>query len=249
MNEKISNPTPPMADIETASDDYATRFAGSAGQWLLWIQEKGTRNLLNQVQNIHRVLEVGGGHAQLTHVFAENNRELLVAGSAPEAGARLERHLNSDRCQYQSANLLRLPYANETFDLVASFRLLTHCEEWETLVEELCRSSRKAIIVDYPTSQSVNAIAPALFNAKKKVEKNTRYWRSFRHEEVDAAFSKHGFQRMATYKQFFFPMALHRMLRCRQLSQIMEGVARTCGLTRWLGSPVIALYLHETEDS
>lgn len=235
-------PPPPMADIDTASDDYATRFAGATGQWLLDVQEQGTRKLLAQTSSVQSILDVGGGHAQLTECLLADNRTLTVAGSAPTCGNRLQPFLDPPRAQYVPANLLQLPFPEQSFDLVTSFRLLTHCEPWEELVAQLCRVARTYVLVDYPTSQSVNAIAPAFFGAKKKVEHNTRYWHSFRHTEVDDAFTRNGFHRVATFKQFFFPMALHRMLRSRILSRSMEGLARSIGATRLWGSPVIALY-------
>ncbi len=246
--DRQPNIPPPLADIETASDDYATRFAGPSGQWLLWVQEQGTRHVLACTKNVHTILDVGGGHAQLTHVYLEKDHEVMVVGSAPTPGTRLEKALQHPNCSYIAADLLQLPFPHKHFHLVSSFRLLTHCKEWERLVEQLCKVSRTYVLLDYPTSQSINAIAPALFDAKKKVEKNTRYWRSFRHKEVDQVFYKQGFARVATYKQFFLPMALHRLLRCKRLSQLMERVARLCGLTRWLGSPVIALYQRKTKD-
>jgi len=98
------------------------------------------------------------------------------------------------------------------------------------------------VIVDYPTSQGLNAIAPALFGAKKKLEGNTREWRMFRHDEVDREFTKNGFVLKRRAPQFFLPMVLHRALRCRFLSATMEAVCRGLGLTRLWGSPVIAEY-------
>jgi len=39
-------PFPETADIHTSSDEYATRFAGPAGEWMLAVQEKITWRLL-----------------------------------------------------------------------------------------------------------------------------------------------------------------------------------------------------------
>jgi hypothetical protein len=102
------------------------------------------------------------------------------------------------------------------------------------------------VIVDYPTSEGLNAIAPALFGAKKKLEGNTREWRLFRHSEIDDEFAKHGFILKTREKQFFLPMVLHRALRCRGLSAALETVCRWLGLTRRWGSPVIAEYRRQT---
>jgi ubiquinone/menaquinone biosynthesis C-methylase UbiE len=138
-----------------------------------------------------------------------------------------------------AGDVIALPFPDNTFDVVLCFRLLTHCERWPELVRELCRVARQAVIVDYPTGQSLNAIAPALFGAKKKFEKNTRTWALFRHRQVIGEFAKNGFEPVATKKQFFLPMVLHRMLKCRALSAALEAVCRALGLTRLWGSPVI----------
>ena len=75
--------------------------------------------------------------------------------------------------------------------------------------------------------------------AKKRVEVNTRHWTLFRHREIAEAFGRCGFVQQHRCGQFFFPMVLHRMMRCRPLSQALEAGARVLGLTRWWGSPVI----------
>ena len=99
--------------------------------------------------------------------------------------------------------------------------------------------ARRAVIVDYPTSQSLNAIAPMLFGAKKKLEKNTRPWRLFKHAEVRAAFAEAGYAPSAQRRQFFLPMVLHRALKSRTVSSVLEGGCRGLGLTALWGSPVI----------
>ena len=52
-------------DIETASDAYAQRFTGEAGRYLLSEQEAAVRAVLADWRG-ETVLDVGGGHGQLT---------------------------------------------------------------------------------------------------------------------------------------------------------------------------------------
>jgi hypothetical protein len=113
----------------------------------------------------------------------------------------------------------------------------------------MARVAKRAVIVDYPTSEGLNAIAPALFGAKKKLEGNTREWRLFRHAEVDDAFSRNGFVLRRREPQFFLPMVLHRALRCRGVSGSLEAVCRGLGLTRRWGSPVIAEYRRQNREA
>lgn len=226
------------ADRETASDDYATRFAGPVGAWMLGVQERLTMGLLRDRAGAH-VIDVGGGHAQLAIPLCRAGYRVRITGSAPACAHRLKPALEQGHCSFEVADSLALPYADRAYDVAISFRLVTHCSRWKALIGELCRVASDVVIVDYPTSQSANCIAPALFGAKKKVETNTRTWTLFRHEEIREAFAAHGFKVNRVRKQFFLPMVLHRMLRLRALSAALEGICRALGLTRLWGSPVI----------
>lgn len=240
MTDTARTAFPETADIETSNDDYATRFRGAVGAWLLATQERGTLRLLRDLPKGATVLDVGGGHAQLAGPLCREGYDLTVLGSAESCRQRLEPVLaGGGTCRFVVGNVVALPFPDHSFDAVVCFRLLTHCGQWPTLARELCRVSRGPVVADYPTGQSLNAIAPALFEAKKKVEKNTRAWRLFRHDEVRAAFAAAGYAETGRFGQFFLPMVLHRALRCRPLSAALEAVCRALGLTRRWGTPVI----------
>jgi hypothetical protein len=120
-----------------------------------------------------------------------------------------------------------------------SFRLLPHVERWPVLVAELCRVARRAVVVDYPTTRSLNAVAGAFFGFKKVVERDTRPFRVFSDAEVLDRFAVSGFRPTARRAQFFWPMALHRALGSAPLSRALEAATGAVGLRRTLGSPVI----------
>jgi hypothetical protein len=107
----------------------------------------------------------------------------------------------------------------------------------------------KTVIADYPTSQSLNRIAPALFGAKKKFEKNTRTWTLLRHKEVLGEFERQGFCLHRRQAQFFLPMVLHRVLRNRRVSVVLEGLCRGVGLTGLWGSPVIVRMVRHPSEA
>ncbi len=233
-----SVPFPETADIHTSSDEYAARFSGAAGEWMLGVQEKIVRRMMRGFDGAS-VLDVGGGHGQLAIPLCREGWRVTVLGSDESCRHRIQSVVDSGQCAFAVGDVIALPFPDKSFDLVLCFRLLTHCGRWPELVRELCRVSRLGVVVDYPTGQSLNAVAPALFGAKKKFEKNTRLWALFRHRQVIAEFAKNGFAPTATKKQFFLPMVLHRMLNIRALSTALEGVCRALGLTRLWGSPVI----------
>lgn len=236
--DRPESPYPETADIETSSDEYATRFAGSVGEWMLKVQEEITMGFLRATPAA-TVLDVGGGHGQLAVPLCREGFKPTVLGSDESCRERIAHIVDSGTCRFVVGNVIDLPFPDRSFNVVISFRMLTHCERWPKLVEELCRVAEKSVVVDYPTSQSLNTIAPMLFKAKKRLEGNTRTWRLFRHAEVVAEFRKHGFEINRSRAQFFLPMVLHRAFGSRRLSAAMETLCRVLFLTRLWGSPVI----------
>ena len=231
-------PYPETADIETSNDDYAKRFSGSVGAWMLRVQEKITLAFIGRA-NAKTILDVGGGHGQLAIPLCREKYNITVLSSDASCAHRIQTIIENKQCRFLIGNVIELPFEDRSFDAVICFRLVTHCERWPTLIKELCRVARHTVIVDYPTSQSLNAIAPMLFGAKKKFETNTRTWTLFKHRQILDEFAKHGFRPNTRRGQFFFPMVLHRMLKCQPLSALLETMSRILGLNYLWGSPVI----------
>jgi SAM-dependent methyltransferase len=226
------------ADVETSSPAYARRFEGPVGRWFLEVQAATTLELLRP-QPGTSVLDVGGGHAQLTGPLVEAGCAVTVYGSAEGCGERVQEWVRAGRARFRSGELLRAPWPDRSFDAVLAFRLLAHLDRWRELITEMCRLARQTVIVDYPTSRSANAAAGALFGFKKGIEGDTRPFRVFGDGEIESAFAAEGFVRTARRPQFLLPMAVHRGLGRAALSRGLEAAARVAGLTRAWGSPVI----------
>jgi SAM-dependent methyltransferase len=227
------------ADVETSSADYAARFAGPVGAWFLEVQARATLELLADLPSGAAVLDVGGGHAQLTPALVEARYRVTVVGSDAAAGARLTPWTADGRIRFEVAELLALPYADRAFDVVLCFRLLPHSVHWQALIQELCRVAGKAVVADYPSRRSVNIVAEQLFGWKRRIEKNTRPFALFRPAEVGREFGRHGFDVVASRPQFLWPMVLHRALGSAGAARGLEAPAAALRLTRWFGSPII----------
>jgi SAM-dependent methyltransferase len=226
------------ADVETSSEGYARRFAGPVGRFFLERQAETTLDLLRSFPGAS-VLDVGGGHGQVTGPLVATGHAVTVLGSDPSCEARVREWTAAGRARFVSGDLLAPPLGERSFDVVLSYRLLPHVRRWPELVATLARLARRAVIVDYPTRRSVNAAADLLFGLKKGVEGNTRPFTVFSDAEIECAFAGHGFAPTGRRPQFFFPMALHRALGSAVVAGGLEGAARALGLTRALGSPVI----------
>jgi 2-polyprenyl-3-methyl-5-hydroxy-6-metoxy-1,4-benzoquinol methylase len=226
------------ADIETSSEDYAGRFSGAVGAWFLKVQEEATLRMLAPHRGAS-VLEVGGGHGQLTNGLVQNGYQVTILGSSDICKMRIQRFIDENRCLFKVGNILDLPYPNGAFDIVLSYRLLPHVTRWVQFLSELARVARMVVMIDYPATRSINCIAPQLFQFKKRLERNTRPFRAFKESELIEVFESVDFERADGYPQFFLPMVLHRTFKLPALSSTMETAFRLSGLTHLLGSPVI----------
>ena len=226
------------ADVVTSSDAYARRFEGDVGRYFLERQTDAVLELVRPWPGAS-VLDVGGGHGQLTGPLVEAGYAVSVLASDPACEARVQQWTRRGRARFVAADLLDPGLAERSFDLVVSLRLLPHVRQVDTLLATLARLARTAVVVDYPTGRSVNALAGPLFGLKQGVEGDARPFRVFSDRELEAAFAANGFRATGRRPQFLLPMALYRALGSAAVARACEGAAGALGLTRALGSPVV----------
>ena len=174
MNSKTVTQFPDAPDIESSTWDYASRFSGVVGEWLLAQQINATRNAISTLFGDTaplKVLDVGGGHGQNIALMKELGHELQIVGSDPMCREVIQKELDNGSVQFEVASLIDLPFEDNSFDLVICYRILSHMASWEKLIEEMVRVSKTAVLVDYPSRKSLNVFSDLLFAAKKKIEK------------------------------------------------------------------------------
>jgi SAM-dependent methyltransferase len=223
-------------DIETASVAYSRRFAGPAGAFLLKTQASLAKAMLVPYAG-QSVLEVGGGHGQLLETYRSLDMDVTVHGSDLRCFERIQQEGFIGKLAV--GDIGALPFKDKSFDVVVAVRLLAHLSDWRAAIEEMSRLARNAVVVDYPSLYSINALAPTFFGAKRGVEMNTRGYTVFAGREIRQAFAAAGLGQVAQAKQFFLPMVLHRMLGGRKAGALAEFLFRRVGLTRICGSPVL----------
>lgn len=226
------------ADIETATADYASRFGGPVGEYFLDRQAAITLELLRDLEGA-RVLDVGGGHAQLAGPLVQKGFAVTVTGSADSCRERLDRQLAPHEFTYRTCDSLALPFADRSFAAVISFRLLPHVDRWRELIAELCRVAERAVIFDYPDRRSTNIFYGQFFAMKKKMEGNTRTFTLFTRNEIATELARNGFAPPVFRPEFLLPMVVHRKVGNRAFSRAIESCFRLTGLTGLFGSPII----------
>lgn len=230
-------------DILTSSSDYAKRFASAVGQYFLHHQEAIVADMLSGQERYSSMLDVGGGHGQLTDLLLRKAEHLYIHGSDASCGNRLLGVLSANIgvSSFVVSPLTVLPFPDRSIDVVVAFRLLAHTSNWRKFIKELCRVSKDCLIFDFETLCSFNLLTPVLFQIKKLIEGNTREYICYRHAEIAKELAKHGFVVSSMKKQFALPMGFHRALGQVGVSRRIENLFSTTGVTDVLGSPEIVL--------
>jgi 2-polyprenyl-3-methyl-5-hydroxy-6-metoxy-1,4-benzoquinol methylase len=231
-----------FCDVDSATPDYARRFSGEVGSWFLSVQKEALLTCLETLfpvgSNGATALDIGGGHGQIVSVLAEEGFATTLLASEDAAIGEAQKFISQKTVTCAVGDPLHLPFDDKSFDLVTSFRILPHTDEWPRLVAEMCRVARVGVVIDYPTTESINIISKMFFGVKKNIEKNTRPFTLFSKKEIRSAFGKSGFTSKECVGQFVLPMALYRAVGVRGLGVVSEKFFQTLGFSI-VGSPVV----------
>jgi ubiquinone/menaquinone biosynthesis C-methylase UbiE len=230
-------------DVHTSSDAYARRFLG-AGRLALERQDMAFRRLLaSRSTHPFRVLDLGGGHLQLLSLLREYGHDVIVHGSRPGCFVRLDARQAAelhdiDRCV---SSLFSLPFADASVDLIVGIRLLAHVERWRELLDEMCRVSRRYVLVDFPVHAGAQRWSTALFAMKQRIEKSTRPFFLYERDTIIAHLRARGADCVGAVGEFVLPLTLHRALHAPWLTVYAERAFAAVGLASRIGSPVMLL--------
>lgn len=223
------------SDIAASTEAYARRFTGKVGAWILGVQSGLLLTMLLDIEK-GSVLDVGGGHAQVTPVLLQEGYRVSAVVSRAEGTERLY-SLNVPKDRVEVGNLMKLPYPDRSFDAVVSVRMTAHVQNVEGYIAELCRVSNRSVIIDYTCAQGIGQIGPKFFRFKRFLEGNTRPYAVQTRAEIARVIERNDFVVEEHKGQFSLPILIHRKLRLAPLSRAAEFLLRP--LARRYGNPVL----------
>ncbi len=227
------------ADPGTARTFDDRRFGGPIGALVAGTQ---ARVLTNMVGRIHErpILDVGTGTGRAALLFARGGARVTGVDASEQmlAIARQRAGAEGLKAAFQIGDAHDLDFPDRAFDVAVSLRLLMHTPKWRRCVEELCRVADRLVIVDYPSAASAALIESMARHVLHAAGVRTEPYQVFRHRTIADAFEGCGFRIRSVHRLFVLPIALHKAIGSRRLTEAAEALLDRAHLLNTFGSPV-----------
>lgn len=235
-------------DVESSTLDYKKRFSGKTGEWFVQRQSEALIQVLSHLDERMEAVDFGGGHGQNIDPLRRLGFRVTILGSAPSCSGLISDQIANGDVHFYQASLTKSDLPDCSFQVVTSFRLLPHLSDWQGHIHELCRVSSDVVVIEFPTSHSINIFSSGLFHLKKKIEKNTRSFALFSLKNVEHEFNKNGYVLSQRVGQYVLPMAFYRLIKVPVLAKTFERFFSAIGVSKVIGSPMVCCFTRESYD-
>jgi ubiquinone/menaquinone biosynthesis C-methylase UbiE len=214
------------------------RFGGPVGRYLLEAQEAFLIRAMGGQSRA--VLDVGTGTGRAAIGLARAGARVVGVDASAEMldVARQRAHAAGVRVEFQRGDAHALAFADRSFDVVISLRVLMHTPGWRQCLAECCRVSRWRVVIDFPALVSFAALESGVRRLSRLGGRNVEAYRVLSASQVGRAFAQHGFRVQTVDRQFALPIAFHKMIGSVTFTRHVERAIGATGLSRVIGSPV-----------
>lgn len=233
-------------DVAAGFDNL--RFSGPIGEFLLETQE---RLLMDACRPLAQdggglplsgcsVLDVGTGTGRAAIGLARAGATVTGVDASSEMleVARARAEAAGVTVTFDVGDAHALPFPDAHFDAAVSLRVLMHTPDWRRCVGELCRVSRRRVVVDFPSQSSLAALESLARHLKRAAGGNVEAYRVMSERSVVAAFGARGYRVVAVHRQFVLPIALHKAAGSLAFTRGIERMLGAVGLLWLAGSPI-----------
>ncbi len=230
------------ADPAMADRFEQVRFGGPIGALLAETQESVLAEFVGALEG-RAVLDVGTGTGRAALALAARGGRVTGVDASNEMlrVARERARARGLSVTFAPADAHALPFEAGAFDLAVCLRVLMHTPDWARCVGELCRVARQRVVLDYPALLSAAALQSAGRRAAAVFGARVEAYRVLPEHAVRRELARHGFRIAAVHRQFVLPIALHKRLGSRAVTERMEAALARAGLLWLLGSPVTVM--------
>jgi len=226
-------------DPEVARGFDKRRFGGPIGELVAESQARVLADFVGAIQG-RSVLDVGTGTGRAALLLAARGASVTGVDASPEmlTIARQRAADTQTSIAFRQGDAHQLEFADRSFDIVVSLRVIMHSPRWRECIAEMCRVAKDRVVFDYPSAMSAALVQSLARRAFSAVGGHTEPYRVFSAREIEAALAASHFRIRATHRQFVLPIAFHKAMGSRRATSAIEGGLERLGLLRVLGSPV-----------
>lgn len=187
------------------------------------------------------ILDVGSGTGKISMSSRfKKYRIVSLDSSYTVLGYSKIKALNSSiRYMPVVADTTYMCFKDRSFDCVIASRLLMHCADWKKALSEICRVSKKIIVLDFPITFSPGGLDSLFKKTKKIIFNDTISYSTYSISNIMNELEFHNFKTVECKRGFLLPLLFHRFLDNPGISVILEKFLRSAGLTDITGSPAI----------
>ncbi|MEK6813496.1 MAG: class I SAM-dependent methyltransferase [Nitrospirota bacterium] len=228
------------------------RFGGPIGVMVAERQETVLLRMLGTEIAGKTFLDVGAGTGRASLALAREGGMVTASDASPAMMdvAREKAASLGFAMSFETADAQALPFSARSFDTVVCFRVLMHVPDWRKALGEICRVARRRVILDVPPSASLAALAPPFRRAMERLGlRDVQAYRTFRLSRLTEELGAEGFRVLEVHREFVVPLAVHRLIGSRRLSEGVEGIMTRLGLARRFGAPATILCGRQAEES
>jgi ubiquinone/menaquinone biosynthesis C-methylase UbiE len=227
------------ADPVTAKTFDDRRFGGPIGELVAGTQARVLMDMAGRIQE-RTILDVGTGTGRAALLFARGGATVTGLDASEEmlAIARQRAAGEGLSVTFRRGDAHELEFADRTFDIAVSLRVLMHTPDWRRCIAELCRVASRLVIVDYPSAVSAALLESMTRRVLHAAGRRTEPYQVFTHRAIAAAFERSGFTVRSVHRQFVLPIALHKAIGSRRATEATENLLARAHLLGIFGSPV-----------
>jgi ubiquinone/menaquinone biosynthesis C-methylase UbiE len=227
------------AERETARRFEQERFGGAIGGYMRRRQEKQLADWLGDVRG-KMILDVGAGTGRtaIPLAAAGANVSAIDASEAMLEQARGNAAAAGVDVAFECCDALALPYDDQSFDIVLSFRVLLHVIDWTVALKEICRCSRDTVVIDFPPRWSLAALQVPLRAVAAIFRPKTQRFRLFSLRRIGKELERNEFKIEKVDRLFVLPIMFHKLIHLKTISLAIEKPLAWLGLRRLFGAPV-----------
>lgn len=237
------------ANKDVAAGFDSLRFSGPIGEYLLETQEHllleafaplATDPTGDAPLNHAAILDVGTGTGRAALGLARAGAAMVgVDASAEMLDVARQRAAELGLAvSFDVGDAHALPFPDRHFDGSVSLRVLMHTPDWRRCIGELCRVSRKRVVIDFPSASSFAALESVARNLKRAMGGKVEAYRVMSERSVAAEFASQGYRVVRVHRQFVLPIAFHKRVGSLAFTRGTERILSLMGLLWLAGSPV-----------